>query len=659
MDPLKPETLPSLFLDGTRFADDFGRTVLLRGVNLGGDSKVPAAPDGSTHLPTDFSGHREVSFVGRPFPLDEAEEHFARLRGWGFNVVRLLTTWEAVEHAGPGAYDRNYLDYLSRICECAGNFGLYVFIDFHQDVWSRMTGGDGAPCWLFEKTGIDYTKISASGAALVMQHAHDFTDPNPLQKAYPPMCWSSNYRYPACAIMFTLFFGGMTFTPQFSVEGRNVQQYLQEHFLGALRAVATAVKGRGNVIGFDPFNEPSRGWIGFPFSRRITANTDELHAMPGLAFSPLDALMTARGTPVTVPRLGISLLRGKLTAKEKITVNPNRIPLWLPGSSDPFEQAGAWRPGHEGGVEYFNEEFFRNTGGRKHDFNRDFLFPFYERAANVIHSVNPGWFVFLEKDAAETMNDPQLPEPLPRNAVNASHWYDGLTLVFKRFFPVNIDVATRKPAPGITAIRKMYARQIKAITGASALAGTPTLIGEFGIPFDMHKRKAYEKFSRGRRGSGIWKRHILALDLMYRAMDENLVSSTQWNYAAGNRNDPNVGDRWNQEDLSIFSRDQQDNSGDINSGGRALEGFARPFAPRVQGETVSMAFDRGRKLFTVKFIAEPEIEAPTEIFVPAVQFPRGFTVDAPGLITLQSSRPDMLLFLAREKGTAVITVRGR
>ena len=72
------------------------------------------------HNHQNFPGdHASVTFVGRPFPLSEAHEHFARLRRWGLtfsefshtNVnhetsidnfqVRFLVTWEAVEHAGP------------------------------------------------------------------------------------------------------------------------------------------------------------------------------------------------------------------------------------------------------------------------------------------------------------------------------------------------------------------------------------------------------------------------------------------------------------------------------------------------------------------------------------------------------------------------------
>lgn len=142
--------LKKLSPKGEWFVDPSGRKVILRGVNLGGDTKVPY-PNGGTQFPTDFSDHKEVSFIGRPFPLEEAESHFTRLKLWGFNVLRLLTTWEAVEHKGPGEYDEAYLNYFTEIVRLAGEYGFYVFIDFHQDVWSRMTGGDGAPGWIFEK----------------------------------------------------------------------------------------------------------------------------------------------------------------------------------------------------------------------------------------------------------------------------------------------------------------------------------------------------------------------------------------------------------------------------------------------------------------------------------------------------------------------------
>jgi hypothetical protein len=37
-----------------------------------------------------------------------------------------------------------------------------------------MTGGDGAPGWLFEKIGIDYRQIAKSGSSHVMQELYDY-----------------------------------------------------------------------------------------------------------------------------------------------------------------------------------------------------------------------------------------------------------------------------------------------------------------------------------------------------------------------------------------------------------------------------------------------------------------------------------------------------
>ncbi|KAG6817142.1 hypothetical protein H0H93_007455 [Arthromyces matolae] len=39
-------------------------------------------------------GADSVTFVGRPFPLEEAPQHFARLRRWGLTFIHLLVTWE-------------------------------------------------------------------------------------------------------------------------------------------------------------------------------------------------------------------------------------------------------------------------------------------------------------------------------------------------------------------------------------------------------------------------------------------------------------------------------------------------------------------------------------------------------------------------------------
>jgi hypothetical protein len=114
------------------FVDRVGRRVLLRGVNLGGSSKVPTTPPGATHLPQSLDPTEPISFIDRPFSLATASAHFARIQRWGWNAIRLVVPWEAVEHAGPGQYDTSYLAWLRELVALAGQYGLFVVIDFHQ-----------------------------------------------------------------------------------------------------------------------------------------------------------------------------------------------------------------------------------------------------------------------------------------------------------------------------------------------------------------------------------------------------------------------------------------------------------------------------------------------------------------------------------------------
>jgi hypothetical protein len=87
--------------NGRFFATQDGRTTFLRGVNLSGSVKQPFSPKLPSHQPNNFFDGKNISFVGRPFPIEEADEHFGRLKRWGFNFCRFLVNWEALEHAGP------------------------------------------------------------------------------------------------------------------------------------------------------------------------------------------------------------------------------------------------------------------------------------------------------------------------------------------------------------------------------------------------------------------------------------------------------------------------------------------------------------------------------------------------------------------------------
>lgn len=639
-------------ISGDHFVDGSGRMVLLRGFNLGGDCKVPSG-NGGTNFPTDFSDHRDVSFVGRPFPLADADDHLGRIRGWGMNCLRLLTTWEAVEHKGPGQYDTAYLDYFAEVVRLAGKHGLYVFIDFHQDVWSRMTGGDGAPGWTLDAVGIDFTKLHAAGAAHVMQHNYDYGRGGRQEDRYPMMTWANNYRQPANAIMWTLFLAGDVFAPQLKIEGRSAQDFLQSHYIGAMREVAKRVAGMPNVLGFDTLNEPGTGWIGQSMSYRhvqkSAAHPEPVR--PGPAWSPIDALLVARGMSRKIPQLAFDPSRMKVTQTGDKTVNAAGVSIWKAGVTCPFEAAGAYRLTGNKDNDVPREDYFMQSGGRAFDADHDAMTPFFNRIANEIRKVNNDWLVFAELDPFRGMTGEGFP-PVPERTVNASHWYDIATLVTKTFmYPTAINPFNMKVLNGAGEIEDSYAAALGKIRDASRTipGGAPTLIGEFGIPFDLDGSAAYRAWADGDRSPGPWEKHVIALDLMYNALDRHLLNSTQWNYTVSNRNDPACGDGWNQEDLSVYSVDQ--------NGGRAVEGFVRPFVRATQGVLTSMRFDRGSKRFEIVFEADPSINRPTEIFLPAEHYPGDVQLEAPGLKIERVLSERVIRLTAPSAGTHSVQIK--
>ena len=175
-------------------------------------------------------------------------------------------------------------------------------------------------------------RLHATGAVHVMQRAYDNASSERHQAAYPAMSWASNYRPPANGILWTLFWAGRIFTPDFSVHGRNVQDFLQGHLLGAMDAVAQRLKSLDHVIGFDSLNEPGTGWLGMPLvsAPLPVGQRVPMPALPGLVWSPLQALAAARGLPTALPLVGPSP-DGGLIVQGLQTVNPDGVSIWRDG----------------------------------------------------------------------------------------------------------------------------------------------------------------------------------------------------------------------------------------------------------------------------------------------------------------------------------------
>ncbi len=571
---------------------------MLRGVNLGGSTKVPYQPDGATYSRAGFFEHRNVSFVNRPFPLAEADEHFTRLKRWGFNFLRFLVTWEAIEHAGHGRYDLDYLEYLRAVVEKAAAHGIRLFIDPHQDVWSRFSGGDGAPGWTFESIGMDMRHFQETGAAFVHQLHGD-----PL----PRMIWSSNASKLAAATMFTLFFGGNDFAPRTLIEDEPAQEFLQRHYIKAMVQVAKALKGLPNVVGFDSMNEPVEGYIGMSdLNNRYTLINK------GVIPTPFESMQLGAGVPLELHSWEEGVF-GPIAVGKGI-VNPDRLLAWESADRDVWRVEGVRDFDSQGKPQLLKPNHFSHVNSRAVDFNRDYYVPFNNRFAKAIRAVQPEAIIFVEKGFRNP--GPEWTHEDAGNIVYAPHWYDPITLALKFFTPwFNVNQLNRRLIFGPWAIRKSFARQLARFKehASQRMGNVPTLLGETGISYDLNHKRAFR--------TGDFTAQSKAYDRIFQAIEANLLNVTLWNYTADNTNER--GDLWNDEDLSIFSRDQQTNPHEVDSGGRALKALLRPYPLATAGEPLRLSFDIRSKEFIFRFRHDLNVTEPTLIFLPNYQYPTG------------------------------------
>lgn len=599
---------------GGQFLDAKGRRLQLRGVNLGGNCKMPLTPNGETHLFTNandfYSSHTNISFVGRPFPLAEAKEHFTRLRAWGYTTIRFCVTWEAIEHSGPGIYDEEYLDYVYDVLAVANQFGIRAFIDPHQDVWSRFTGGDGAPGWVFEKVGFDLRNFQATGAAYLHQ-LHD--DPS----KFPLMLWPTNYLKLACATMFTLFWSGDEFAPLLKIEGKSAQQYLQEHYTAAITRLVKKLTPLSNVIGFGTMNEPSKGYF-----NTVNLNVLVTDLKKGPLPSPFESMILGAGFTREIGVFSPGF-RGNVVnfPSSRIVINSQRVSAWLPGRECIWKQHGVWGINPAGVPVLLKANYFQT----EKDFGRDFYLPFAQRYARAIREVNPNLLLFVELPPTDfgAVPFPAISVDELPGTVNASHWYDGMTLFRGTYSDkLGVDLKTKWPVFGKSNVRALFARQLAEIkhTTKEKMPESPTLVGEVGIPYNMNEGAAYR--------TGDFSTQVQAMNASIMAMEASMLSFTLWNYCASNNN--KWGDGWNREDLSIFSRDQQteDWKQNINSGGRAIAAFCRPYPMSVCGVVTFSAFDLSSRIFVLEFDEDISLNhLASEIYVPVgIHYPHGFRV---------------------------------
>ncbi len=201
---------------GTAFVDEYGRTRVFNGVNYVFKGEKPEA-DGIVHFQN---------------PL--TTENLKDLKNKGVNILRLGLTWAGVEPE-MGKYNDVYLEEYRQVVRDAAKEGIYVFLDWHQDLFSGfgLGVGDGAPAWAC----MTNKKMSK-----------------------PRFIWAEGY-----------FFGGAVFEcfDAFWENRPLAGRGLRDRFCDMLAYTVRFMKDEPNLMGFDVLNEPYPGSEGGKIFRTL------------------------------------------------------------------------------------------------------------------------------------------------------------------------------------------------------------------------------------------------------------------------------------------------------------------------------------------------------------------------------------------------------
>lgn len=562
-----------LVIEDGQFRDAHGRQVVLRGINVAADAKLPSEPNQPSHVGDDFFDGDNVTFHKRPFPKEDAHMHFSRLKRYGFNTIRYIFTWEAIEAAGPGRYDEKFIQHTIDILRIAKEYGFYIFMDPHQDVWSRFTGGSGAPLWTIYACGLNPLSFAATEAAIVQNTW-------PKDEDFPKMIWSTNYNRLAAGSIFTMFFAGRDFAPKCIIDGVNIQDYLQDHFVNACAHLAKRIHEAGDlendvVIGWESMNEPNKGMTGYKDLSNIPKDSP---LKKGTCPTMWQTFLTGMGRACEIDTWDMGGLGPYKTGRT--LVDPHGEIAWLPADHDDtqygWKRDTEWKLGEciwaQHGVWDISSDtlikkdyFLKNPNtGKVIDyphFTNTYFMDFWRKYSKACRQVHKDCIMLMQFPTLELPPEIKGTEDDDPNMAFTPHYYDGITLMTKHWNSTwNVDVVGvlrgkyLHPAFAIrigeTAIRNCLRDQLVTLRqeGIDRTGKHPCVLTEFGIPYDMDDKKAYK--------TGDYSSQSAALDANYFAVEgAGLEGACLWVYAA--TNDHERGDQWNGEDLSIISLDDK------------------------------------------------------------------------------------------------------
>ena len=206
------DSTPRLHREGRFLVDQYGRVVIVHGLNMVWKRAPYAPPD----TPAGFTA-RDAAWLEK----------------YGFNGARIGMLWAGVTPDKPGVADPAYFRRVDRVTRLLAEKKIWMLFDGHQDMWHEQYGGEGVPAFAAKRplpfAATPYTKV-----------------PFPM-----------GYWTPEVSTVFDNFWAN--------------KDDLQGAWAAAWKLVAKHYRNQPYSMGYDLFNEP---WAGLEWPSCLTTGCE-------------------------------------------------------------------------------------------------------------------------------------------------------------------------------------------------------------------------------------------------------------------------------------------------------------------------------------------------------------------------------------------------
>ena len=229
-------SVKSFYIDSSKqfMLDENGRYKIFHGVNV--VVKLPP------YIPDTEKFDPYTSFT---------DEDIAILKKLGINLVRLGIIWESIEREEK-VYDLEHLEKMYKIVDKLEQNNIAVIIDAHQDMFSRLFCGEGAPKFYVDKMTYQTTcsanllsKFFGLVSACIPLSKNNWQygeDGLPLVEDCVAGSFIDYHKSPELMSIYDSFFDNESGT--------------LDAFIEFWKILADKFKNKKNVLGYDLWNEP-------------------------------------------------------------------------------------------------------------------------------------------------------------------------------------------------------------------------------------------------------------------------------------------------------------------------------------------------------------------------------------------------------------------